>query len=98
MKPNPLTIALFAFAASMAVGCDDSSTTPALASSSGAWMVFPDPYANGNPNPTMGITGNAQAVANGATGMKLTLTVAGLPANRPFGSHLHKLACDNMKA
>src|SRR5690242_17017375 len=97
MKPNPFSIAFLAFAGSMIVGCDDSSSNNMLATSTGTWMVYADPYGNGNPNPAMGITGSAEAVANGA-GMRLSLTVSTLPPNRAFGSHLHKLACDNMKA
>jgi superoxide dismutase, Cu-Zn family len=33
-----------------------------------------------------------------AGSLKLALRVAGFPAGRDFGAHLHKLACDNNKA
>jgi len=45
---------------------------------------------------TMMGTAEGFAVAGGK--MRLVLSVTGLPANRAFGSHLHKLKCDDNKA
>jgi superoxide dismutase, Cu-Zn family len=71
-----------------------------LASSSGAWSVYDDAFGDaGTANPiskTM-IMGKAEAFALPEGKMRMTLTVSGMPASRHFGSHLHKLACDNMK-
>ena len=68
-----------------------------LASSSGPWTVYADPYEDGGANPAEGITGGATArLVDG--GMQITLSVSGLPPMRGFGSHLHKLACDDGKA
>ena len=50
----------------------------------------------GAPNPAQGITGKAVAVAVDG-GMMVTLEVDGLPPTQTFGSHLHKLACDDMR-
>jgi Cu-Zn family superoxide dismutase len=71
-----------------------------LASSTGAWVVYDEPYGDGGAaNPiTMTIMGSAEAFAVTKGGMQLTLSVTGLPPNRAFGSHLHKLACNNNKA
>lgn len=64
-----------------------------ITSSTGAWTVYRDPYADGGANPIPEtIMGSADAFAI-ATGMRVKLTVSGLPANRPFGAHIHKLAC-----
>lgn len=74
-----------------------------LAMSTGPWTIYQDPWVGtpmaGTPNPiTSSMAGSAWAVeADGK--MKLTLSVSGLPPNRSFGSHLHKLECDDaMKA
>jgi len=68
-----------------------------LASNSGPWTVYPNPYGDAGANPAQTIQGSATARAVDG-GMQLTLSVSGLPAMRGFGSHLHKLACDNMSA
>jgi Cu-Zn family superoxide dismutase len=69
-----------------------------LASSSGPWTVYPDPYGDaGGANPAQNIQGSATARAVDG-GLQITLSVSGLPAARGFGSHLHKLACNNMSA
>src|SRR5712691_6689685 len=67
-------------------------------SSVGSWTVYDDPYGNGQANPAAGIMGTAFASGSASSGMHLELTVLGLPAGRMFGSHLHVLACDDMKA
>jgi hypothetical protein len=68
-----------------------------LSASVGSWTVYADPYANGQANPAAGIDGTAVATKT-ATGAHFVLSVNGLPANRAFGAHLHKLTCDQMKA
>jgi Cu-Zn family superoxide dismutase len=69
-----------------------------LASSSGPWIVYPNPYGDaGGANPAQDVLGSATARAVDG-GLQITLSVSGLPAARGFGSHLHKLACDNMSA
>jgi Cu-Zn family superoxide dismutase len=67
-------------------------------SSVGPWTVYDDPYGNGQANPAAGIMGTAIASGSASSGMHLELVVLGLPADRTFGSHLHVLACDDMKA
>jgi superoxide dismutase, Cu-Zn family len=94
------TLGLFVLlAASAGISCKSdtpSSTSKMIASSSGAmWTVYDNPYGNGMPNPiTSTITGTATAWDVGGK-MRLQLVVSGLPPNRAFGSHLHKLACDD---
>ena len=74
-----------------------------IGSSAGAaWVVYPDPYAGtpmaGAPNPiSTTITGTVTAWDMGGK-LRLQLVVSGLPPARAFGSHLHKLACDDTKA
>jgi Cu-Zn family superoxide dismutase len=71
-----------------------------MTGSSGQWVVYPDPYGDGGAtNPiTATIMGTVEAFALPGGGMRLTLSVTGLPPNRAFGSHLHRLMCDNNKA
>jgi Cu/Zn superoxide dismutase len=75
-----------------------------IGSSTGAaWMVFPDPYAGtakaGMQNPiTSTISGSATAWDVGGGKMRLQLQVSGLPPDRMFGSHLHRLSCTESKA
>jgi Cu-Zn family superoxide dismutase len=71
-----------------------------IASSTGMWVIYPDPYGDGGAaNPIMAtIAGKVDALAEAGGKMRLVLSVTGLPPNRDFGSHLHKLACDNNKA
>lgn len=59
-----------------------------------SWTAFP--LDGGAPNPAENIMGQAQAVAVDG-GMRVTLDVEGLPPEQTFGSHLHKLACDDMR-
>jgi Cu-Zn family superoxide dismutase len=77
---------------------DSGETT--ITSSIPPWVVYPDPYGDGGvANPiTATIMGSADAFAEPGGAMRLKLQVTGLPPNRKFGSHLHKLACDNNKA
>ncbi|HMJ52382.1 MAG TPA: hypothetical protein VK540_09905 [Polyangiaceae bacterium] len=76
-------------------GGGDANETK-ITSSTGDWTVYPNPYgADGGANPISAtIMGSAEAFANGTT-MRVKLTVSGLPANRPFGSHIHKLPCED---
>ncbi len=103
MKRVILSIVLLA-------GCKDDEGTPRadagggdggaskLLSSQGAWMAYDNAYGDGRPNPAMGIMGSVDAFDAGGGKTRFKLTVSGLPANRPFGSHLHILACGDNKA
>jgi Cu-Zn family superoxide dismutase len=81
----------------------DSATGDAgvkITSSTGTWVVYPDPFgadAGDNPLPST-IMGKAEAFALPGGKMRITLSVTGLPPNRPCGSHLHVLTCENNKA
>ncbi len=66
--------------------------------STSAFVVFNDPYGTGAPNPTSGMSGRAHAVEMQDHKTIVTLDVAGLPANREFGAHVHKLGCADTKA
>jgi Cu-Zn family superoxide dismutase len=86
-----------------AVGCgsdkDDAEQGVMLASSQDSPVFrYVDPYAPmmaGTPNPIAN-TASATAEAFDEDGhLRIELNVAGFPATRPFGSHLHKLACDD---
>ena len=97
-------LTLLCAAGTLACGSDDEqSDGEMLASSNGqALTIYPDPYAPdmaGTPNPiTSGASASAQAFDEGGK-LRIELTVSGFPASRPFGSHLHRLACDDvMKA
>jgi hypothetical protein len=83
--------------ASLACGEEDGAAN-VIATSSGPWTVYPDPFMDGRANPLVGITGTAQARALTATQTEVTLDVTGLPAGMTLGSHVHKLACDDNKA
>jgi hypothetical protein len=101
-------VGLFMLLASATVGCN--SDTPSggggkvIGMSSGAWVVFDNPYMgmmglDGMPNPISSTTVGGSATAWDMGGkMKLQLTVSGMPAGRPFGAHLHKTACNDNKA
>jgi len=84
-------------------GGSDAATGDAgtkIASSTGTWVIYPDPFgadAGVNPLPST-IMGKAEAYALPGGKMRIALSVTGLPPNRPCGSHLHVLACDNNKA
>jgi superoxide dismutase, Cu-Zn family len=77
---------------------DDEPVEPEMiASSEGArLMVYADPYAPDNagaPNP-IPPAANAAAHAFDIGGqLRIQLAVAGFPADRTFGSHLHRLEC-----
>jgi Cu-Zn family superoxide dismutase len=76
-------------------GADSGETL--IASSMGEWDVYRDPYGDGGTGPISTMSGTVQAYWSG-TEMRVKLSVSGLPPNRPFGSHVHKLACGDMKA
>ena len=81
-------------------GGDASDAGTMITKSTGQWVVYVDPYGDGGgANPISStIMGTAEAFALPSGGMRLVLSVTGLPPNRGFGSHLHKLACENNKA
>lgn len=67
-----------------------------------ALLIYADPYAPDMPdapNPiTPGATASAEAFDVDGK-LRIVLDVAGFPASRTFGSHLHRLPCnDPMKA
>ena len=64
----------------------------------GDLTIFSNPYGDGRLNPISdGATAMVHSVEHdGST--TVTLHVKGLPADRMFGAHVHKLACDNNKA
>ena len=69
-----------------------------ITSSTGTPEVYRDAFPDGGTNPIPAtVMASADAFAT-ATGMRVKLTVSGLPANRPFGAHIHKLACTDNKA
>jgi hypothetical protein len=82
---------------------DDTDAAEIIASSEdAALMIYDEPYAPdmaGTPNP-IARTATATAQAFEVDGkLRIELTVRGFPAGRTFGSHLHKLPCDDpMKA
>jgi superoxide dismutase, Cu-Zn family len=109
MKPNSTVwcAALALLSSAGGVGCGDdedgASEGVMLASSQNAALFrYLDPYAPmmaGMPNP-IGNTASAAAEAFDEDGsLRIELAVAGFPPSRTFGSHLHRLACDDpMKA
>src|SRR6266545_6761471 len=80
------------------VGCGDSSDDKLLASNDGTWTVYSDPFKNGMANPAAGIKGPAKAVSVSGDKMRVEMSLTGLPPSYTFGSHIHKLACDEMQA
>jgi superoxide dismutase, Cu-Zn family len=81
---------------------DSDSDEMIAGSDDAALMVYDDPYAPdmaGTPNP-VSKSATASAEAFDVDGkLRIELTVEGFPAGRAFGSHLHKLPCDDpMKA
>jgi Cu-Zn family superoxide dismutase len=76
--------------ASDAGGGDASNV---IATGMGAWTLYDNPYGDGGANPATGIQGSAMAVKAGDGGMTVSLSVSGLPGDRGFGSHVHKLEC-----
>jgi hypothetical protein len=80
-------------------GAGDGGLT-SITKSNGTWVVYPDPYGDGGPtNPIMStIMGTAEAFSVPGGKMRVALIVTGLPPNRTFGSHIHRLKCDDNKA
>ena len=64
----------------------------------GELTIFGNPYGDGRPNPIdQGATAQVHSVEHdGST--TVTLHVKGLPADRTFGAHVHRLACSDNKA
>jgi hypothetical protein len=101
MKQTLITLSL-AMAAAFMAGCgSEDEGGKELGASSGNWTVYPytDPATMmAAESPAKNITGTAQAVESGTGKMQLQLNVSGLPPSRTFGSHLHKLACEDTMA
>ena len=113
MKKNNATVSKACAAlliSATTVGCggsdnasDETASEQMLASSEdAALLIYDEPYAPdmaGTPNP-IPETATATAEAFDVEGkLRIELTVRGFPAVRTFGSHLHKLPCDDpMKA
>jgi Cu-Zn family superoxide dismutase len=64
----------------------------------GPLTAYADPYSNGTANSTDGGTAGVHAVATPSGKTIVTLHVEGLAPNREYGSHVHKLVCDDNKA
>ena len=80
-------------------GLDDGEGGLSEVRADGPFTVFANPYANGTANPAEGITGNARELIYSDWELTVVkLEVTGLPANRNFGAHAHKLACNDNKA
>ena len=103
---STLMCACFALLSAGALGCsgsdDDESGGEMIASSQDAvLMIYADPYAPmmaGTANPIT-TTASASASAFDVDGkLRIELSVSGFPVSRPFGSHLHRLPCDDTKA
>lgn len=84
-----------------AVGCSGDADEPdgeMLATSAGSdFVLYGSPFAADPalPNP-IGSTARASATAWDVDDkLRLSLTVRGMPPNRDFGSHLHKLPCED---
>jgi Cu-Zn family superoxide dismutase len=95
-------LASFAAAALGCGGDDEEAEGEMIASSQGAALIiYDDPYAPmmaGMPNP-IPAGARASAVAFDVDGkLRIELAVEGFTPSRVFGSHLHKLACDDEKA
>lgn len=83
-----------------------------LATSAGTWTVYnltPPATDAGTPdggttdagtvaNAAMNVAGTITAFAEAGGKTRFVLSVTGLPANTTFGSHLHKLACNDTQA
>lgn len=95
--------AVLCSAATMACGSDDESGGEKVASSKDQPLqIYVDPYAPdmaGTPNPITTTASAAASAFDDGGKLRLEIAVRGFPASRPFGSHLHRLACDDvMKA
>jgi hypothetical protein len=69
-----------------------------LGNSTGAFVVYDNPFGDGRANPVPNIKGSAKADSVGGTMMTLMLEVSGVPSGMKLGSHLHKLPCETNKA
>jgi superoxide dismutase, Cu-Zn family len=85
-------------------GGDDETSEDEMIASSGnaALLIYDSPYAPDMPDAPNPIVPGASASAQAFDvegKLRLVLDVSGFPASRTFGSHLHRLACDDpMKA
>jgi hypothetical protein len=92
--------ACFALLGALGCGGDDDESAEMIASSQNAGLrIYAEPYTpmtTANPITT---TASATAFAFDEDGsLRIELSVAGFPATRPFGSHLHRLPCDDAMA
>lgn len=81
-------------------GCGEEDEGKKIGASEGTWEVFMNPYPAPNemmPNPITTIAGTAEVFDVGGK-TQVVLKLSGLPANRQFGSHVHKATCAEMKA
>lgn len=104
MSHRLLMTSIASVIAALSIGCgnsddeSDDSGDPIASSGNAALVIYADPYAPdraGTPNP---IASSAAATAEAfdvGGKLHLMLSARGLPANRPFGAHLHKLACND---
>ena len=80
-------------------GGGDSGGETKIGTSKGDWEVYMNPFGDGGASPIPNtMKGSVEAFSPGSSKMRVKLSVTGLPASRPFGSHLHKLACADNKA
>jgi hypothetical protein len=98
-------LALLTSAGAVGCGADDKGASEGvmLASSQNSPLFrYLDPYAPmmaGTPNPIGNMAFASAEAFNDDDHLRIELTVTGFPPTRPFGSHLHKLDCqDVMKA
>jgi predicted small lipoprotein YifL len=59
--------------------------------------VYDNPYADGTANPAATLQARAGAAYTRSGLTYVALRVTGLPADRVFGAHVHKLACADTK-
>jgi Cu-Zn family superoxide dismutase len=86
----------FSAITAMTVSAAGSATS---VGSSGSLTRYDNPYANGTANPIEeGAEARVHAIEDASGRTIVTLHVSGLPANRPFGSHVHLLACGDNNA
>jgi superoxide dismutase, Cu-Zn family len=84
------------------LGCgsesEDSGGDMVASSQNAPVLLYADPYAPdmaGTPNP-IGNTAKATAFAfNDGGDLRIDLSVVGFPPSRTFGSHLHRLPCED---
>ena len=94
-----LVIFASAVAIALTIGAAVASAEGAkVVRSSGDLTVYADPYGTGTANPITGGEARVHSVTTPSGKTTVTLHVSGLPANRSFGSHVHKLACNDNKA